>query len=212
ASLNTRVADRSLFAGQAIDGPAIAEADTILSDLTIAVAGATTAADVEVIVDAWFDTPGGGFETIGYLGAAEDLAPMALGLQEAADFALRADDQAVRDMLKSFAMASLVAEGAFASDITERAELLRSAGERMFTANDEFNALRANLGVVEAEIENALVRNTAETAALELAQAEIIAIDPFKSATDLAAAENQLEMLYAITARLSRLTLVDYLR
>ena len=41
---------------------------------------------------------------------------------------------------------------------------------------------------------------------------EIVAADPFDAATGLQAAEAQLEALYTLTARLSRLSLTEYLR
>jgi len=66
--------------------------------------------------------------------------------------------------------------------------------------------------VIEAQIDGATARNTAESSALELARAELIAIDPYKAATDLTSVQTQLETLYALTARLSRLSLVEYLR
>jgi flagellar hook-associated protein 3 FlgL len=37
-------------------------------------------------------------------------------------------------------------------------------------------------------------------------------VDPYEAATKLEAAQSQLEALYTVTARLSRLNLVDFLR
>jgi flagellar hook-associated protein 3 FlgL len=55
--LNAQVAGRTIFAGVTTDRPAIMERDTILATLQteIALAGATTAADVETVIAAWFD-------------------------------------------------------------------------------------------------------------------------------------------------------------
>jgi flagellar hook-associated protein 3 FlgL len=47
---------------------------------------------------------------------------------------------------------------------------------------------------------------------LEIARADLVAIDPFEAATRMEAAQTQLETLYSVTARLSRLSLVDFLR
>jgi flagellar hook-associated protein 3 FlgL len=71
--------------------------------------------------------------------------------------------------------------------------------------------MRAGIGTLEARIETATARNSAETSALEMARNEIIAVDPYKAATDLSAAQTQLETLYTVTARLSRLSLAGYL-
>src|SRR6056297_1519633 len=56
ARLNVQIAGRTLFAGTATDGPALAPAGDILDAVELAAAGATTAAEVETAVDAWFGT------------------------------------------------------------------------------------------------------------------------------------------------------------
>mgnify|MGYP006193710875 CR=1 FL=1 len=55
-------------------------------------------------------------------------------------------------------------------------------------------------------------RNSAEITALELARAKIVSVDPFEAATKVKEAQTQLEMIYAVTARLSSLSLMEYLR
>jgi len=211
SAFNTSVADRALFSGASVDRVPLANSDTMLADLTLAIAAETTAAGVEAQVVAWFDTVGGGFETVGYLGASSDLAPLALGRDESATLDIRADDQAIRDVLKGYAMLSLASEGALSGDLDEQAALVAIAGQQLFNANDQLGELQANLGVTEEQIEVARARNTAETSALELAEAQIVEADPYRVATELQAAETRLETLFAVTARLSRLSLVNYL-
>ena len=58
----------------------------------------------------------------------------------------------------------------------------------------------------------ASARNGAETSALEIARTDILAIDPYRTATELQSTETRLETLYTLTARLSRLSLSEYLR
>lgn len=212
SALNTKVADRALLGGTGTDGAALASAEDMLANLQAAISGETTATGVEAAVEAWFDTPGGGFETDGYLASTTDLAPYRIGPNEEAVMTLRADDQVLRDVLKSYAMAALVADDALSGDQPERAKLLETAALKMLTADKPLAELQAGVGTVEAQIDNATARNSAETSALEIARSELIAIDPYKSATDLASVQTQLETLYAITARLSRLSLADYLR
>ncbi len=212
SALNTRVADRALLAGTATGGVALADAEAMLAALQAAISAETTATGVETAVAAWFDDPGGGFETGGYLGGADPLAPLQVGANETAAFQLKADDQAVRDLLKGFAIAALVADGALAGQHAERVALVEAAGTRLIGADRSLTDIRAGLGATEARIETALARNGAETSALEMARNDIVAVDPYKTATALQQAELQLETLYTITARLSRLTLTEYLR
>ncbi|MEM9971194.1 MAG: flagellin, partial [Pseudomonadota bacterium] len=212
AALNTSLAGRALFGGIDVDRAPLAEAEDMLTALSAAVAAETTAAGVEAAVDAWFDTPGGGFETVGYQGSTNDLAPFTLGPNDTTSFAIRADNPVLRDVMKTYAMAALVDAGTLAGDLGEQATLLNTAGERMADANTALGALRGELGVVEGRVETALARSNAEIAALELAETELIEADPFQTATQLQAAEIRLETLFAITARLSRLSLLNYIQ
>lgn len=210
--LNTQVADRALLGGAMGSGPSLADAATMLGDLQTAIAAETTAAGVEAAVDAWFDTPGGGFETDGYLGSSSDLAPLRIGPDERAESGLRSDDPEIRDLLKGYAMAALVAEDALAGDNSQRVALLEASGTRLLASDRTLAELRAGTGALQAQIDAALARNGAETAALELARNDIVAVDPYRTATELQSAQTRLETLFTMTARLSRLNLSEYLR
>lgn len=210
--LNTRIADRSLMAGTEVGSPALADSEVMLAALQTAIAAETDAAGVSAVVDAWFDDVGGGFETSGYLGGTSDLASFRIGPNEEVSLSLRADHQSIRDVLKGYAIAALVADGALSGQAADRATLVSDAGTRLMASDYGLVQLRSSVGSVEARIETASTRNGAETSALEIARAKIIEVDPYKTATDLQSAEAQLEMLYTITARLSRLNLAEYLR
>ena len=71
--------------------------------------------------------------------------------------------------------------------------------------------------LADAPLATALAREATVVAADalhpgELRRRGIVAADPFETANALEAAKTQLETLYALTARLSRLNLADYLR
>ena len=70
----------------------------------------------------------------------------------------------------------------------------------------------ARLGRAEAQIEIASARNSAESTALQIARTGMLAADPYETATKLQETQTQLEMIYSITARMTRLSLVDYLK
>lgn len=212
AALNTRAADRSLLAGAATDRPAMAPAGTIMAALVAAVAGETTAQGVTAAVDAWFDTPGGGFQTIAYLGAGTDMGPMTIADGESVDLTARADAPAVRAALKAQALAALIAEGVLDTDRDQQAALIATASERMLAADGEITNLRAGLGAVEARIEDAKAQNAAEASAFELARAGMIGADPYHTASELEAVYSRIEMLYTVTARIAGLKFTDYMR
>ena len=211
-ALNASTAGRTALAGAATDGPALAGADEMLSLIAAAASGETTASGVMAVIDAWFDTPGGGFETSGYLGSDTPLGPLPVGEGETIDMPVRADDPAIRAMLKAFAAGALVAEGALAGDSTQQTRLIEAAGLRMIEADGELTVKRAEIGAAEARIDTAMARNQAETTALGIARAELVAVDPYETASELEAVYGQLETLYTLTARLSRLSFTDYMK
>lgn len=213
SALNAQVADRYLLSGTATDRKSISGAQDILTALAAATAGQTTAAGVAAAVAAWFDAaPGaGGYLDTVYGGAAAPLAPFALGPGETATIDVTAADPAIRDVLEGLALAALVADGALPGDPGGRATLVKSAGETLLAAGDAMAGVRARIGSAEARIADAAARNAAEASATEIARNGLIAADPYDTATAIEAARTQIETLYTLTARLSRLSLKDYL-
>jgi flagellar hook-associated protein 3 FlgL len=211
-ALNARVADRQLFSGTATDRPALAPAGDMLASLASATAGAPDAAALEAAVNDWFLAPGGGFELTGYLGGADPLPPAPLGDGSTADLGTRADDAALRGTLASVALAALVSAGALAGQPEERADALSRSAVALRTGEAGLVAVQAAVGTAEAAVEAATARNASEATATEIAIAGLTAADPFETATQLEEVRRQLETHYALTARLSRLTLLEFLR
>ncbi len=212
AAINTNVAGRALFSGAAVDRPPLASANVMLDDLRITLAGQTTLTGVEAAMDTWFDTIGGGFETLGYTGGTTSLSPITVGEGETLDLDLRGDNTAIRSLLKAAAMAALASDDTLGFDIDLQAEILQSAGESLALDQTELVQIRADLGYAEARVEDTKARISAEQVSFQIARTELLAVDPFETATELEDVQFQLESLYAVTVRLSRLSLVDYLR
>ena len=210
ALYNTDLGGRALFAGIATDGRATLDAATLLSTLETEIIGATSALDVDARVTNWFNAPTG-YAALGYLGAAP-LAPVTVAPGDAADLGFTAADPGIRDTLKGLAMAALLGRGALAGNASARADLARRAGENLVNSASSRADMAARLGTVEAQIDAASVRNGSETSALQIARNGITAVDPYETASKLEATRQQLETLYALTARISRLSLVDFLR
>lgn len=214
SALNARVGDRYVFSGDATDQRPILGAQDILDGLGTAIVGQVTASGVIGAIDAWFDAPtgGGGYLDLAYGGSATPLAPFRVGEGEEANLTLTAADQTLRDVLKGLALGAMVAEGALPGDLPGQALLLKTGGQRLIASGLSLATLQANLGSTEGQIAAVSTRNTAEESALTIARNGIVAADPFETANALEAAKTQLETLYALTARLSRLNLADYLR
>ncbi len=207
AALNTQVAGQSLFAGMRPDGPALPDADVLLDAMQAAVADADGPAGVEAALDRWFADPAG-FGTL-YQGGASR-APVPLGVGEKVDLSLTAADPALTETLKALGMAALVDRGAVTS-AQDRADLMARAGAALLRADEGRTAAAARLGVAEERIDTLATHHDAERTALMTARANMLAVDPFEAATRLEATRTQIETLYAVTARLSKLSLADYM-
>lgn len=211
AALNQTVGDKSIFAGAAIDRPPLASPDVILAALSALIAPETTAAGVQAALDAWF-APGGDFETLAYLGSTTARADIRLNPETTVAFEASATDLELREILKAFAMGALLNEGALGTDAGARADLAELAGETLLTAETGLIDVRSAIGRSQEAIDKARIRNQAERATLEIARFDIVKADPFETAAQLEAIQTQLETLYAVTARLSQLSLTNYLR
>lgn len=211
AILNTRFAGQSLFSGAATDQAALNAPDVILEALKTEVAGLTSGTEIAARVTAWFEADDG-FSAVGYAGAQDGRAPLQVGPNDQVDFSLTAQNSALRAHLAGYAMAALMDEGILAGNPAARASLMASAGTAMLSADNKLAALRADVGGVEARLELAATRITAEDAGLQTARDAIAAVDPYAAAAALQSTQTQLESLFAITARLSRLNLTEFLR
>ncbi|MCA0846349.1 flagellin [Salipiger thiooxidans] len=209
--LNRSVGGRFLFSGTATDGHAVIDSDTMLNELRTALAGQTDVAGVEAALDAWFDTAGGGFETTGYLGSTTSLAPMRLSKTESANVDIRADDQVFRDTMKALAKAALATDSSLALPENVKIELIGNAALDLQTAQAHMVELRSGLGALQQRIEETSTRNSAERAATTIARVELVGTDQFETATRYENTRAQLESLYAITVRSSRMSLVGFL-
>jgi len=209
--LNRSVGGRFLFSGTATDGHAVIDSDTMLNELRTALAGQTDVVGVEAALDAWFDTAGGGFETTGYLGSTTSLAPMRLSKTESATVDIRADDQVFRDTMKALAKAALATDSSLALPENVKIELIGNAALDLQTAQAHMVELRSGLGALQQRIEETSTRNSAERAATTIARVELVGTDQFETATRYENTRAQIESLYAITVRSSRMSLVGFL-
>lgn len=208
-ALNTRVGDRSVFAGVDTAGPAVGGVETMLAALDLAIVGATSAADVETAVSAWFYAPSG-YESTIYQGGAV-LASLTVAAGEEADLGVTANNSAVRETLKGLTMAALLDRGALGGQSSARQDLALRAGTRLLQTASDRAALAAKVGTTQAQIDKAVVRNASENSALQMARNALVGVDPYEAASRLEQTQAQLEKIYAVTARMARLSLLDYM-
>lgn len=207
--LNTQAAGRAVFSGVATGTVPLGPVEDMLTALQTAAAGATTAGQVTAAVTGWFADPLG-FGAF-YQGGGP-LSPTPIAQGETADVSTTAMDPALRDTLAGLAMAALIDRGVLAGDTAERGRLAQQAGQQLVSTEDARTTLQARIGTVEARIEAARTRNASEETALSILRSDIGSVDPYEAGTRLEAIQSQLESLYLVIARVSRLSLAEYLR
>ena len=212
SNLNSQSGGQSIFGGVDTDRPAVADSETILVaiETEIALAGAVTALDVSNVVNTWFAV-GGGYDTVGYVGGTASQNRLQLSEGEVANPLPNAEEEALRNYLSGLAMGGLLARDVLPTDPVEQGALAQLAGLKLFEADAEIVDLQARIGAAEGQIDRARTEVLAESEALQLARTELIGIDPYEAAVELQSAETQLQTLYSVTARLSRLSLTGYL-
>lgn len=211
SALNTDVAGRPLFSGTELDTVPLATPKALLDAARAAISGATDAATAAADLDTFFMTSGAGFDTLVYQGGDGDLSPYRLGAGEEVTLSIRADDPILRAALRDTVMTVLAADDALALNGAARQDLLDRASDGLLSQIDGVTRLRSDLGFAEARIEQIAARIAAETTSLTMARNQLLSVDPFETASALEQTQLQLETLYTITARTSRLNLVNFL-
>ncbi len=210
--LNTNVAGHSLFSGAASDRAALASSDQIQADIDAIVAAAPDVATALADIDFYFNDPTGGFETTIYTGSLIDAPDIRLSETEVISVPIRADDQALRETLRNLSVFAAVANGGFAGSPTQQEAMLLDAATRNLSASDDVIKLRESTGFNQERLEEATARNDAERSGLMISRVDIANVDQYEMATMFQELQGQLEKMYAITARLSGLTLTNFLR
>lgn len=206
--LNTTSAGRAVFSGSHVDSPALIDADTLLSQLRTVISGETTLAGIEQRIDDWFSQPGGGFDTIAYSGGTTDGAPFRLSEDTKVSVSLRADHEVFRELLGSVAKAAL----ASGQERQLSSQMMQGALNGLVSGTGDLVDIQSGLGLSQEVIDETVARNEAAATALGIARNELLSVDQYETATALEQAQSQIETLYAITVRASRLSLLEFMR
>lgn len=212
--LNGTNSNRHLMSGDASGTVPLIDASLIMDQLVAITAGMTTADDVAQAISTWFDAPsgGGGFLDVAYSGGLGPAQKISVGDGMAVEMATTAASPAIRDLLKGLATGAIVQRGVLGADQTERGRLMKLSGDLLTAADSAVLGEMGRVGVAQQSVERAQATNGAVLNTLDLARNDLLRADPLETTAALTEVKAQLDTIYAVTARLSKLRLVDFLR
>lgn len=211
SALNTSSGGRSLFAGTATNSAAMSNADTILSALRSATAGAQSPDALIDAADTWFDDPAG-FSATMYQGSDQTLAPLRVSDTDTVTMDTTADAEEFRALIRSVALTAIASDPSFGFSGDSIREVFSETGKSLFENQADLTALQANVGSAQERIETIATRNATEETTLAFAKGALLQADPYETATKLEEVQFQLQSLYTVTARMSDLSLVNFIR
>lgn len=210
--INTEAGGRFALSGTEVGTAPLAPAEDILALAQTQVAGMTDPVAISDALDAWFSSDSaGGFLDQAFRGNTEATST-GVSPDTTIQRDLNASASEFRTLLKGLAMAALAGEPAAALPLGAKSVLIRAAGRELSEASLGIVRARATLGMQQGSIDQALARNAAEGSALSIARSDILAADPYQTASELTQTEANLQSLYALTARMTKLSLTDYIR
>lgn len=208
--VNSRADGIFAFSGQNSDLPPLVPAETILAELEAITNGLVSVQDVASAVMDWFDDPAG-FAAFAYQGGDPRIA-VTVSSADSIAAGVTAIEPGLRDTLAGLAFGALLGRGTPAGSVETKFIMAKEAGERLLASKVDRIDVAAAVGVAENRVHQAQTRLGAEASSLQQIQASIVAADPFESALRLQEAQSRLEAIFMVTARLSRLSLTEYLR
>ncbi len=213
SALNANVGGRFVLSGTRTNSPPLISADELVGHAQSVIAGAASADEAIQRLQDWFDAaPGaGGFSDTAYRGSLDGGSQFGIDASNAIRFEQTANDPGVRNALLGLTMGALVSRGAFSGDQESQAAMMRAGGAELLKGNSQLTLARSDLGSNEQSIERASVRLESLATNLHIERNNLISADTYESGSQLVQAEATLEALYAMTARLSNLSLAKYL-
>lgn len=201
SSLNARYGDRFLFAGDATASLPFPDPARLLSDIEQIAQTATSTADFQAQVDTYFTSPTGGWLQDVYQGSTTTSDPEGVN----------ANHDAIRSLVTDLVILAVGGPDGGLSRLDGYGQLLQDTSLSLSSSETDITNLRADLGVFEERIANELTSLDTQETILVASFNQLTARDQYEAATELQALEATLEASYLLTARLSQLSLLNYL-
>ncbi|MCH2456788.1 flagellin [Henriciella marina] len=203
-ALNSRHGERFLFSGDATDKAAFGSPDDLMEDLRAIADAATDKTDFDARLNAYFDLDTGDFANSFYRGSKTNSDGDAItGL-----------DPAITQTLRNLGVLAMAAPGDGLDNLsnTETLDVIRSSADRLVQADAALTQLRAANGILQERVATGLDSLAKEKLVVNTLLEGMTSRDQYEAAAELKALEASLEASYMLTARLSQLSLMNFLR
>lgn len=210
-ALNVQFAGRPLFAGDDGNGVAIADETATYAAAEPLLAGFTSASDAYANLLAEFTSVGTTFDTTIYQGGAGDAPEALIAPGESVKYSVKADEAALRSVLANIAALGAAFDTTNAIPDAQRRSIAKLASAGLRSDVSAIIGIEGRVGAAEGRAATIKARNTASEASLTIAFNEIAGADQLNAAIEITELERQLETAFATTARMSNLSLVNFL-
>jgi len=228
--LNVQFGGRSLFAGIQTDTIAMQSQTTInpstglspqqavsqvisnlgpITDAASALAVANGADGVSSIFDGTNSNPNLQYTSTFYNGATTGTLTARLDRGYQIDYGVRADDPALRQTLQGLYMLAAVPSGSTSDDAFTAWQ-----GQALDHLNNGFQGvidLAAEVGYKQSAVADADTRHDSTLTQLNTQIVNLEQADPYETSAKLSQLQNQLEATFQVTARMSQLSLTNFL-
>lgn len=119
-----------------------------------------------------------------------------------------ANQAAFRNLLQAFAMVGQLGVGTLNSEAL--GEIVNKASAMVGQSISDVTALRAGLGTIESRAQAASDRMARERDVIDLRTSALESVDPYEAKVRFDQLSTQIEMSYALTVRLSSLSILNY--
>lgn len=211
SALNVQFAGRPLFAGDGGNGAAILDAASIQTLGVPFLEGATSASVAYSTLMTEFTGAGLSYDTSVYLGGTGSAPDAEVAPGERIAYHAKADEAPLRTVLANVVALGAAFDMTNAIPDTQRRQIAQLASEGLRSDTSHIVGIRGRVGAAEERIANLKARNTATEASLTISFNNVAGADQLNAAIELTEFERQLETAFATTARMSNLSLANFL-
>ena len=208
-ALSTQWAGQSLFSGTATDRAPTPDMDTLLNSFISTLPPNATATEIFDAAEQFFDDDTGHFQTTLYAGGP----PRKISSEFSGEYAEfpTALDPALRGALRNFALGAILGMSTTSITLSEKQQMAQKIISQSSETSTQLINLQGRLGgwqdVMHNREESLLAAREQEEGTLR----NLVGVDPYEAAVRMEDTRAKLELLYSVTARVTRLSLVDYL-